>query len=321
MIIITGGAGFIGSNLVKTLNTRGRTDLLVVDNLKQGIKFKNLVDCLIWDFMDKEEFLRHIQRGAVFEGGIDAVFHLGACSSTTQWDGHYMMANNYAYSRSLFNYCLVQRVPFIYASSAAVYGNDTVFKEEPIYEVPLNIYGYSKLLFDQYVRRHCAHAHSQIVGLRYFNVYGPREAHKGNMASVALQLFRQFRAGESLKLFEGSGGYAAGEQRRDFIYVDDACALQLWFFDHPQHSGIFNAGTGCAQSFNDIAHAIINYYGKGAISYIPIPEQLRDYYQSYTQADLTLLRSVGYDTPFMDVEKGIASYLKWLDEYYKNNTP
>lgn len=316
MIIITGGAGFIGSNLVKTLNAQGRTDILVVDNLKQGIKFKNLVDCLILDFMDKEEFLKHIQRGTIFEGGIDAVFHLGACSSTTEWDGHYMMANNYTYSRSLFNYCLIQRVPFIYASSAAVYGNGTVFKEEPIYEAPLNIYGYSKLLFDQYVRRHCAHAHSQIVGLRYFNVYGPREAHKGNMASIAFQLFQQFQAGESLKLFEGSGGYAAGEQCRDFIYIDDVCALQLWFFHNPQHSGIFNIGTGYAQSFNDVAQAIINYYGKGSITYIPFPKKLRDHYQSYTQADLNLLRSVGYSAPFINVAEGVTAYLKWLEKNF-----
>lgn len=314
MIIVTGGAGFIGSNLIKALNKQNKTAILVVDNLKNGIKFKNLVDCSIHDFMDKEDFLKHIRDHTVFEGGVETVFHLGACSSTTEWDGRYMMENNYAYSKAVFHYCLPRRIPFIYASSAAVYGGGTVFGEEPSNEAPLNIYGYSKLLFDQYVRRHILRAHGQVVGLRYFNVYGPRETHKGTMASVASHLRRQLLKGEPLRLFEGSDSYAPGEQRRDFIHVEDACAVQLWFLDHPNQSGIFNVGTGRAQTFNDVARAIMNYYGRGEISYIPFPEHLKGHYQSYTQADLSLLLGVGYTAPFRSVEEGVPAYMEWLDQ-------
>ncbi|CAK0769311.1 ADP-L-glycero-D-mannoheptose 6-epimerase [Gammaproteobacteria bacterium] len=313
MIIVTGGAGFIGSNLIKALNAQDRTAILVVDNLKNGIKFKNLVDCAIQDFMDKDEFLHHIQHGTNFEGTVEAVFHLGACSSTTEWDGRYMMANNYTYSRILFNYCLLRHIPFIYASSAAVYGGGAVFREDPAHEAPLNVYGYSKLLFDQYVRSHLSHARSQVVGLRYFNVYGPREAHKGTMASVASHLRRQLLAGESVRLFEGSGGYGPGEQRRDFIHVDDTCAVKLWFLNHPNRSGIFNVGSGRAQTFNEVAHAVVDHYGRGQISYIPFPEHLQGHYQNFTQADLSTLRSVGYDAPFRTVQEGVRIYMEWLD--------
>ncbi len=313
MIIVTGGAGFIGSNLVKALNAAGRS-VLVVDNLKNGIKFRNLVDCSILDYMDKEEFLVSIQHGATFEVPVEAIFHLGACSSTVEWDGRYMMTNNYAYSRTILNYCLLRRIPFIYASSASVYGQGTSgFREDPAHEAPLNVYGYSKLLFDQYVRRHLAHARSQVVGLRYFNVYGPREAHKGGMASVASHLRRQLLAGESVRLFEGSDGYANGEQRRDFVHVDDACAVKLWFLDHPDRSGIFNVGTGRAQTFNDVAKAVVAYYGRGEITYIPFPENLRGRYQSYTEADLAHLRAAGFDAPFRTVEEGVPPYMEWLD--------
>ncbi|CAK0762809.1 ADP-L-glycero-D-mannoheptose 6-epimerase [Gammaproteobacteria bacterium] len=315
MIIVTGGAGFIGSNLIKALNAKNQTSILVVDNLKNGIKFKNLVDCAVHDFMDKDEFISHIQHGTTFESPVEVIFHLGACSSTTEWDGRYMMANNYSYSRVLFNYCLLRRIPFIYASSAAIYGGGTVFREEPTCEAPLNVYGYSKLLFDQYVRRHLPHARSQVVGLRYFNVYGPREAHKGTMASVASHLRRQLLAGESVRLFEGSGGYGPGEQHRDFVDVADTCAVKLWFLNHPNRSGIFNVGTGRAQTFNDVARAVINHYGRGAISYIPFPDHLQGHYQSYTQADLSALRAVGYGDPFRTVEEGVSAYMAWLDQY------
>jgi ADP-L-glycero-D-manno-heptose 6-epimerase len=313
MIIVTGGAGFIGSNLIKALNAQNKTIILAVDNLKNGIKFKNLVDCVVSDFMDKDEFITNIQHGIHFEGTVEAVFHLGACSSTTEWDGRYIMANNYTYSKTLFNYCLVRRIPFIYASSAAIYGGGAVFREDPANESPLNVYGYSKLLFDQYVRRHVSHARSQIVGLRYFNVYGPREAHKGSMASVASHLRRQLLAGESIRLFEGSDGYGPGEQRRDFIHVEDTCAVKLWFLEHPEQSGIFNVGTGQAQTFNDVAHAVINHYKKGEITYIPFPEHLQGHYQSYTQADLSTLRAAGYTMPFRTVEEGVSDYMDWLD--------
>ncbi len=316
MIIVTGGAGFIGSNLIKALHAEDPARaILVVDNLKNGMKFKNLVDCSLRDFMDKDEFLVHVQHGANFEEPIEAIFHLGACSSTVEWDGRYMMANNYAYSRTLLYYCLLRRIPFIYASSASVYGKETsVFREDPAHEAPLNVYGYSKLLFDQYVRHHSTRARSQVVGLRYFNVYGPREMHKGTMASVASHLRRQLLAGESLRLFEGSAGYGPGEQRRDFVHVADVCAVKLWFLQHPHQSGIFNVGTGHAQTFNEVAQAVMGYYGRGELTYIPFPESLRDHYQSYTQADISSLRAQGYDAPFRTVEEGVPSYMAWLDQ-------
>jgi len=314
MIIVTGGAGFIGSNLIRALNAQGKTAILVVDNLKNGVKFKNLVDCSIQDFMDKDEFLSSIQHGTNFEEPVEAIFHLGACSSTTEWDGRYMMANNYTYSRTLLNYCLLRRIPFIYASSAATYGSGTVFREDPLCEAPLNVYGYSKLLFDQYVRRHLSLARSQVVGLRYFNVYGPREAHKGTMASVASHLRYQLLSGEPIRLFAGSGSYGPGEQRRDFIDVADACAVKLWFLNHSSRSGIFNVGTGRAQTFNEVAHAVIDHYGHGELTYIPFPAHLQGHYQSYTQADLSALRTVGYTAPFRTVQEGIPAYMVWLDQ-------
>ncbi|CAK0775607.1 ADP-L-glycero-D-mannoheptose 6-epimerase [Gammaproteobacteria bacterium] len=314
MIIVTGGAGFIGSNLIRALNEEGRTEILVVDHLKNGLKYKNLVDCTVQDFMDKQEFLTHIQQhGTHFEGAIEAVFHLGACSATTEWDGQYLMANNYTYSKILLNHCLLRRIPFIYASSASVYGRGTTFVEDAIHEAPINVYGYSKYLFDEYVRHHLPHARSQVVGLRYFNVYGPREEHKGSMASVAFHLRNQLLAGEPLRLFAGSGRYDAGEQQRDFVYVSDACAVNLWFLKNPQCSGIFNLGTGRAQSFNEVARSVSRHYGRGEIVYIPFPDQLKTHYQSYTQADLSNLRSAGYKDTFQSVEEGVSRYMIWLD--------
>ncbi|HHM06099.1 MAG TPA: ADP-glyceromanno-heptose 6-epimerase [Gammaproteobacteria bacterium] len=311
MIIITGGAGFIGSNLVKALNGRGRRDILVVDNLSRGEKFNNLADCDIADYLDKEDFHQAIAGGRRF-GEVEAVFHQGACSTTTEWDGRYMMRNNYDYSKQLLHYCLARGVPFIYASSAAVYGAGPVFKEERRFEVPLNVYGYSKFLFDEYVRRLWSGAASQIVGLRYFNVYGPREQHKGSMASVAYHLHQQLLQGDTVKLFEGCDGYADGEQRRDFIYVDDVVAVNLWFLEHGGKSGIFNLGTGAAQAFNDVAHAVIRWHGRGRIEYIPFPGHLRGCYQSYTQADMSALRDIGFDGGFATVEEGVRRYLDWL---------
>jgi ADP-L-glycero-D-manno-heptose 6-epimerase len=232
MIIVTGGAGFIGSNLVLGLNARGYDDILVVDHLKTGIKYRNLVDGRIADYLDRSTFLEHLLQGAFRAEAIEAVFHQGACSTTTEWDGRYMMDNNYEYSKALFHYCQSHKIPFIYASSAAVYGDDLTFKEELAYEGPLNVYGYSKFQFDQYLRRQ-AGLTAQVVGLRYFNVYGPREAHKGSMASVAFHLNNQIKVSDELKLFEGCDGYENGEQRRDFIYVGDVVDVNLWFLDNP----------------------------------------------------------------------------------------
>lgn len=311
MFIVTGGAGFIGSNIVKELNNRGHQNVLVVDDLTDGTKFKNLTDCEILDYLDKDDFLTKIENGYAFDK-ITGVFHQGACSTTTEWDGKFMLRNNYDYSKTLLHYCLKHKTPFIYASSAATYGGGTVFKEAREYEAPLNVYGYSKFLFDQYVRQILPKAQSLIVGTRYFNVYGPRESHKGSMASVAFHLNTQISKGEPVKLFEGTDGYENGGQQRDFVFVGDAVNVNLWFLDHPTKSGIYNVGTGRAESFNAIADAVINWHGKGKIEYIPFPENLRGRYQSFTQADITLLRNAGYDKPFKTVAQGVKEYLDWL---------
>jgi ADP-L-glycero-D-manno-heptose 6-epimerase len=308
MIVVTGGAGFIGSNLVRGLNRRGVRDVVVVDDLTDGRKFANLADCEIADYWDKTGFVERLQSGALERP--DAIFHQGACAVTTEWDGRYMMETNYRYSVDLLEYCLPRGVPLIYASSAAVYGASTVFKEsDRAAERPLNVYGYSKLLFDQYVRRRMSAAGSQVAGLRYFNVYGPGEAHKGAMASVAWHLHGQVAAGGDARLFEGSGGYAAGEQRRDFVYVDDVVAVNLWLLDHRRVSGIFNVGTGASSTFNDVARAVVAWHGRGTIRYIPFPEGLKPRYQSFTEADLTALRAAGCDTPFRGVASGVKAYL------------
>ena len=311
MIIVTGGAGFIGSNIVKSLNERGYTDIIVVDNLTNGIKFKNIADCDIADYIDKEDFLSLITNCKEF-GKVEAVFHEGACSTTTEWDGRYMLRNNYDYSKTLLHYCLDRKISFLYASSAAVYGAGKTFQETRAYELPLNVYGYSKLQFDQYVRRLLPTALSQIVGLRYFNVYGPRESHKGSMASVAFHQYHQLPKDGVVKLFEGCDGYGNGEQQRDFVYVGDVANVNLWFLDNPNKSGIFNTGTGRAESFNEIANAVINWQGRGSFEYIPFPEHLRGRYQSFTQADITALREAGYIAPFKTVAEGVKEYLDWL---------
>lgn len=311
MIIVTGGAGFIGSNLVKSLNERGNNDIIVIDNLSDGTKFQNIVDCNIADYLDKQDFLQQIETNKAL-GNIEAVFHQGACSVTTEWDGRYMMDNNYQYSKALFHWCIERRIPFIYASSAAVYGGGQIFREERKYEQPLNVYGYSKWQFDQYVRRILPSAQSQIVGFRYFNVYGPREAHKKTMASVAFHFHQQLLEGNSVRLFKGTEGVANGEQRRDFVYVGDVCAVNLWFLDHPEASGIFNVGTGRSQTYNDMANAVINWHEQGHIEYITFPEHLRGRYQSFTQADISKLRAIGYCAEFKTVEQGVKEYLDWL---------
>ena len=325
-IIVTGAAGFIGSNIVKALNDRGEADIIAVDNLKRADKFRNLVDCEIADYLDKEDFLDRLLAGD-FDGDVQAIFHEGACSDTMETDGRYMMENNFRYSQDMLDWCLDQEVPFLYASSAATYGASSEFREERSCEAPLNVYGYSKFLFDQIVRQRLPQANSQIVGFRYFNVYGPRESHKGRMASVAFHHYNQFRAEGKVRLFEGCDGYADGEQRRDFVYVGDVAKVNLFFLDHPEKSGIFNLGTGRAQSFNELATANVNacralggapeasleaLRRQGFIEYIPFPEALKGKYQSFTQADLSTLRAAGYDAPFANVEEGVSAYVAWL---------
>ncbi len=312
MHVVTGGAGFIGSNLTRRLLESGASEVVVVDDLHDGRKFANIADLDIADYLDKEEFLSRLENDRGFVSGLSAVLHQGACSTTTEWDGHYMMQNNYSYSKALLHRCLGASVPFIYASSAAVYGASRRFTEAPDNELPLNVYGYSKLLFDRYVGRLDIGQGSQVVGLRYFNVYGPREQHKAAMASVAWHFNRQLLADGEVRLFEGSDGYGDGEQRRDFVYVDDVCDVNLWFLAHPDRSGVFNVGTGRAQTFNDVAQAVIDWHGRGRIRYIPFPEHLQGAYQSFTEADLTRLREAGCDTPFRDVAAGVRDYLDSL---------
>ena len=324
--IVTGAAGFIGANIVKALNERGETNIICVDNLTQADKFKNLVDCEIADFVDKEDFVELLLEGA-WEDDIAAIFHEGACSDTMETDGRYMMDNNYRYTVALFDYCQAEEISFLYASSASVYGGGTVFKEERSFEGPLNVYGYSKFLFDQYVRRNWNNLTAQVAGFRYFNVYGPREQHKGRMASVSSHLFNQYMTKGKVRLFEGSGGYANGEQRRDFISVDDVVKVNLHFLDNPDQSGIFNVGTGRAQSFNDVAVATVNACRRakgeaelsldalrqqGILEYIDFPEALKGKYQNFTQADITNLREAGYDAPLLSVEAGCALYVQHL---------
>ncbi|MEK6750113.1 MAG: ADP-glyceromanno-heptose 6-epimerase [Pseudomonadota bacterium] len=312
MIIVTGGAGFIGSNIVKTLNARGYNDIIVVDDLTDGVKFKNIADCEIADYLDKDDFIERITHAKGLPQKIDAVFHEGACSSTTEWNGQFIMRVNFEYSKTLLHYCLHHKIAYIYASSASVYGAGTTFKEAREFERPLNVYGYSKFLFDQYVRRLNPQG-SQVCGLRYFNVYGPREAHKGGMSSVAFHMHTQLLKDDTVKLFEGNDGYANGEQRRDFIHVDDVVAVNLWLMEHPHVSGIFNVGTGRAQTFNDVAQAVLRWHKRGKLHYVPFPEHLKGRYQSFTQADTGALRAAGYDKPFLNVEQGVAAYMAWLN--------
>ena len=317
MIVVTGGAGFIGSNLVKALNARGHDDVLVVDDLSDGTKFMNLADCTLGDYLDKEDFIARVRAALNGETShlppIEAIFHEGACSDTTEWDGRFMLENNFEYSKVLLHFCQRQHIPFLYASSAATYGGSEVFFEAPEYEKPLNVYGYSKLLFDQYVRARHDDLTSQVVGFRYFNVYGPREQHKGKMASVAYHHHTQISAGENVKLFGAWDGYEAGMQSRDFIYVGDVVDVNLWFLDHPEASGIFNLGTGRAEPFKAIGETVVDYYSRGTIEYIDFPEELKGRYQSYTRADISRLRDAGYDREFRTVSQGVREYLEWLN--------
>ncbi len=316
MIVVTGGAGFVGSNLVKALNERGRNDVLVVDDLSDGTKFVNLADCTLGDYLDKDDFRARVEAALRGEPSrlppIEAIFHEGACSDTTECVGRFMLDNNFEYSKVLLHYCQQQGIPFLYASSAATYGGSQVFREEPEYEKPLNVYGYSKLLFDQYVRQHWDEFTSQVVGFRYFNVYGPREQHKGKMASVAYHNHTQISAGQGLRLFGGWDGYEAGMQSRDFVYVGDVVNVNLWFLDNPDKSGIFNLGSGRAEPFKAIAEAVIDFHGRGRIEYIDFPDELKGRYQSYTRADITRLREAGYEDEFRTVAEGVKAYLEWL---------
>lgn len=325
MIVVTGAAGFIGSNLVRGLNERGLSNILAVDDLTDGDKFVNLVQGRIADYMHKDDFRRAVREG--FLPGVRAVFHQGACSDTTERNGQYMMDNNYRVTLELFEYCQTHKIPFIYASSAAVYGAGPVYVEDLANEKPLNVYGYSKFLFDQVVRARMATSTAQVVGLRYFNVYGPQEQHKGRMASVAFHNMNQFLAEGHVRLFGGWDGYPDGGQMRDFISVRDVVDVNLHFFDHPEQSGIFNCGTGRAQPFNDVAMAVVNtmrqlrgepafsldaLVAEGLLRYVDFPNDLKGRYQSYTQADVTALRVAGFTKAMRDVQTGVSEYVRAL---------
>ena len=324
-IVVTGAAGMIGSNLVHRLNALGCDDLIAVDDLTDGTKYRNLLGARLADYFDRGEFYPRFARGEF--GRIDAVFHQGACSDTLEHNGRYMLETNYRCSKDLLEACQAQGTRLLYASSAATYGDSGVYRESPECERPLNVYGYSKLLFDNVVRRMLPTARHQVVGFRYFNVYGPREQHKGRMASVACHHFAELRERGTVRLFGEYGGYGPGEHRRDFVYVEDVVAVNLWFLNHPERSGIFNVGSGRAQLFNDVAHATLNamraargeppltlpeQIERGLIEYIPFPEALVGKYQCHTEADLTALRATGCDVVFADVETGVRRYGEWL---------
>ena len=324
--VVTGAAGLVGSNIVRALNARGERDILAVDNLEGANKYANLVDLQISDYLDKRDFLARVNEGQ-FDGTFDAVIHQGACSDTMERNGRYMMENNYRYSLDLLEFCLDEQVPFLYASSAAVYGGSRTFVESPENERPLNVYGYSKLLFDQAVRRRIQGADSQVAGFRYFNVYGPNETHKGRMASVAWHFFQDYRAEGFVQPFEGSGGYQDGGQLRDFVSVEDVVKVNLSFLDNPDRSGILNLGTGRAESFNAVAAAVVNtcrtasgqpsmpieeLHRAGIVKYKPFPDALKGKYQHFTEADIGTLRKAGYSDSFLSVEQGVGRYVEHL---------
>lgn len=313
MIVVTGGAGFIGSNLVSKLNEAGRADIIVVDDLQQGEKFANLSACQIMDYVDRNAFRKLIESKPDSFSEIKLIFHQGACTDTTEWDGRYMLDNNYTYSKELLNYAMARDIRFIYASSAAVYGLCENFIEAPANENPVNVYAYSKLLFDNYVRRLIGSAKTQIAGLRYFNVYGRGEEHKGAMSSIIFQLDQQLKKNNVLKIFGEFDGVDAGEQSRDFISVEDVVAVNLWLMENPDVSGIFNTGTGKARSFNDVASCIIDWHKRGTVEYLDFPENLKNSYQSFTEANLDKLYGAGYENKFTSLESGVHNYLSWLN--------
>ena len=318
MYIVTGGAGFIGSNLVHELNGNGITDILIVDNLAQSGKFLNLDGARFTDYMHKDEFRRAISQNSL-NTKVSAVFHQGACSNTLVDDGAYMMDNNFAYSKELLSFALRHDSAFVYASTAAVYGlaGPGRFCPVPENEHPLNIYGFSKLTFDNFVRQMFAKEmpKTTVVGLRYFNVYGRRESHKGRMASVIHHFSEQIKSKKQVQLFEGSGGYGNGEQRRDFVFVRDACRLNMFFAQVGKYNAtagrkrtfhtIVNAGSGKARSFNEVVTALEAVHGEARIAYVPLPADLQRRYQHFTEADLANLRAAGCDLQFTPLEAGI----------------
>mgnify|MGYP001163286311 FL=1 len=326
MIIVTGGAGFIGSNLVYKLNQIGIKDILIVDSLKNQLKQRNLNGLKFYDFIDKNDFIENLKK---FKR-IEIIFHQGACSNTMETDGIYMMKNNYEFSKIILNHCLNNKIRLIYASSASVYGNGlNGFNEKEESEYPLNIYAFSKYLFDNYVRKfledkkyfyfkntdyqtyeiYSGKKSNQLVGLRYFNVYGPQENHKKAMASTVFHFYNQVKNEKKMKLFEGSENFI-----RDFIYVEDIIDINIFFFNNPQKSGIFNCGTSNPQSFLKIAQIIKDKFIDSEIEFIPFPDALIGKYQKYTSANIDKLRAAGFDNKFTTLDTGINKYLNYLEK-------
>ena len=314
MIIVTGGAGFIGSNIVRALNERGRTDIFIVDDLGDGDKYKNLIGLRFIDYQHKDDFLK-LMAGSAFGSNVEAVFHEGACSDTMVYDVNFMMKTNYDYSKEILRFCIRKQIPLIYASSASVYGTGKKgFREDESCEQPINPYAFSKLMFDRYVRQFLSAAKSKIIGLRYFNVFGPQESHKGKMASIFHQIYRRMKLGGGPRLFKGTDGYGDGEQKRDFIYVKDVAKINLWCLDNDVASGIYNCGTGHAHTFNAVAKAMIeSMHSKMRTTYCDFPDELRGKYQSFTEADMKKLTAAGYKGGFTNFVIAVEEYCRFLE--------
>tara|TARA_B100000787_G_scaffold147049_1_gene117874 strand:- start:5162 stop:6136 length:975 start_codon:yes stop_codon:yes gene_type:complete len=320
MIVVTGGAGMIGSRIISKLNSQGISNILVVDDLINGHKMRNLAGLNIIDYVDKDDFVDRIG-DPEFYGKITGVFHKGACSATTEWDGQFLMRNNYEYSKRLLWWCEKMSTPFIYASSASVYGNSIKnFEEELANEYPINMYAYSKWQFDQYVRKHQSMITTKVVGLRYFNVYGPGESQKGNMASTIWHFANQINNDGVARVFGGSHGYGNGKHSRDFVHVDDCAKVNLWALNDCHQNGIYNVGVGSACSFNDVVESVNHWFKKNKnviakVDYVSMPEKLIKSYQSFTQANIGALRGAGYEGEFLEIDEGVPSYLDWLDKH------
>ncbi|KAJ5154975.1 NAD-dependent epimerase/dehydratase [Penicillium coprophilum] len=314
MIVVTGGAGFVGSNIIKELNNRGVTNIVVVDDMTDGSKFRNLVTCKVADYIDAAAFRESI-RTKTFHHRPRVIFHYGAISSITETNGKKMLDANFTYSKELFQWCKNQGVRFIYASSAAVYGNKTTFIEGNAQEAPLNVYGYSKLLFDEYVIKNSDARSPQCAGLRLFNVYGPGEQHRDAVPSTVYQFYEKRKSYKAIELFGEYAGVEAGQQKRDFVHVEDVARLNCWFLDHPEVSGIYNVGTGIASSFHDVAMEVAKHFGnpEGYIKFVPFPAELKGRYQSFTCADISKLRRAGSVLRFRSIKEGIKDYMEWLE--------
>lgn len=313
MIVVTGGAGFIGSAIVWRLNTLGKDDIIIVDELGTTDKWKNLVGLKFQEFVHKDDFISAIVEDTI-EFPIESIIHMGANSSTTEKDADHLFSNNYLYTQELAKYCLSKNIRFIYASSAATYGDGSLgfVDDETKLETlrPLNMYGYSKQLFDLWAKKN--NVLNKVVGIKYFNVFGPNEYHKGDMRSVVHKAFEQVRDTGKVRLFKSlNSKYKDGEQMRDFVYIKDAIDMTLYFIDHPDKNGIFNVGAGKARTWNDLVSALFNAIGKPVnIEYIDLPDHLREKYQYFTEANLDKIRSAGYNKATTSLEDGVNDYVK-----------